>query len=130
MKLVQYLDLTAPIKVVSEANRGGKEHWSVKVKRKKNQQTEILAELSNALLGKQVILPCQVTLTRIGPKKMDDDNLARAFKGIRDAIAGKLGVDDGDSKVKWIYGQDPRGKREYSIKVEIISIGGALLIDE
>lgn len=130
MSGVQFLDISAPIKVVSEANRGGREHWSVRVKRKKDQQAEIHAELSNALLGRQVILPCQVTLTRIGPKKMDDDNLARAFKGIRDAIAAKLGVDDGDSKVKWLYEQDPRGKREYGVRVEIVSIGGALLIDD
>lgn len=130
MKLIQYLEISAPIKTVSEANRGGREGWWVRNKRKKAQQAEIVSVMQNAMIGKQLQFPLVVKITRIAPKKMDSDNLARAFKGIRDAIATKFKVDDGDDeKVKWEYDQEPIGKLKYSVKVEFISMGGPLLID-
>lgn len=36
---------------------------------------------------------------------LDDDNLQGAFKGLRDAIASWLGVDDGNPAIKWEYDQ-------------------------
>jgi len=115
------LDFQAPVKTVSEMNQ--REHWAVKNKRKKAQQQEMLAVLHNNLSGRQVKLPCVVKLTRIGPKALDVDNLAGAMKHVQDAIAGKLGVDDGDvSRVTWEYAQMPIRIREYAVKVEIRSL--------
>lgn len=79
--------------------------------------------MQNALQGASIRLPCTVHLTRIGPKKLDsDDNLNISFKAIRDAIAAKLGVDDGeDDKINFVYHQEPCKVRRYSIIVEIVS---------
>jgi len=53
---------------------------------------------------------------------MDDDNLARAFKAIRDSIANKLGVDDGETdKIRFRYDQIAIGKHKYLVKVNIQS---------
>src|SRR5688572_24365175 len=115
------LDFQAPIKTVSEANV--REHWAVKNRRKQSQQMEMLVALQNNLRGRKVQLPCVVKLTRIGPQKLDGDNLQRSCKGIRDQIAKQLNVDDGDEEnVTWQYHQMPMGYNgDYAVKVEITS---------
>jgi hypothetical protein len=47
-----------------------------------------------------------VEITRIGPREVDDDNLAFSAKSIRDAVADWLGVDDRDPRVRWRYAQE------------------------
>ena len=50
--------------------------------------------------GRVVI--CLVGLRRV---TMDDDNFVGGCKWLRDAIAASLGVDDGDKRLHWEYGQ-------------------------
>ena len=120
-KTIRQLNFMCPIKTVSEANT--REHWAVKYGRKKLQQQEMDAVLHNNLLGRQVEMPCVVRLTRIGPKALDQDNLAGSFKACQDSIARKLGIDDGDTtKVSWIYDQMPVGINQYGVKVSITSV--------
>lgn len=115
---VTALDVFVPIRTVSEANQ--REHWAEKHKRKKDQQLEVTVALQNALRGRRVRMPCTVTLTRIGPKALDSDNLAGAMKHCQDSVARKLGIDDGDvEKVKWIYEQRPIGQHYYGVKIQI-----------
>lgn len=122
-KTIRQLDFMAPIKTVSEAN--GREHWAVKNARKLNQQTAVMVWMGNALKGRQIALPCVVKITRIGPRKLDSDNLLSSMKGIRDEIARILKVDDGDeSKVRFDYDQMPVGIRDYGVKVKIVSDNG------
>lgn len=47
-----------------------------------------------------------VTLTRLSPRTMDSDGVAAACKYVRDAVALLCGVDDGDSRWCWMYGQE------------------------
>lgn len=118
-KTISRIDFLVPnLRTVSEAN--SREHWAVKNKRKQEQQTEVALAMQNALRGRKIELPCVVKLTRIGPKKLDDDNLARSCKGVRDILAQKLGADDGDTeKIKFEYEQMPVSVRQYGLKVEI-----------
>lgn len=52
-------------------------------------------------------------------RRMDDDNLAHAIKPLRDAIAIELGIDDGDSRLRWEYGQiETRGRTGCVLSVE------------
>lgn len=111
------MDFYVPIKTVSEANQ--REHWAVKHKRKLAQQEAVTVVMQNYLRRQKVSLPCTVKFTRIGPRKLDTDNLAGAFKAIRDAVARRLGVDDGDDRVTWEYDQKPTGNIVYGVKVEI-----------
>lgn len=118
--LITNLLFTTPIKVISEANNY--DHWNTKRKRKAAQADEITYELHNALDGKKIRLPCTVGFTRIGPKALDTDNLQSAFKSIRDAIAKKIGADDGEvDKIRFTYNQEPCGIRKYLVKVQITS---------
>lgn len=44
-------------------------------------------------------------ITRVGPGTLDDDNLARSAKAVRDELAAALGADDGDPRLTWHYAQ-------------------------
>jgi hypothetical protein len=61
--------------------------------------------------------PCVITLTRVGVKRMDTDNLASALKACRDGVAEWLGIDDGDPRIEWRYAQ--RTDKTYSVEVAI-----------
>lgn len=59
----------------------------------------------------------KVTLTRLGPRTLDSDNLASAGKYVRDTIALIAGVDDGSPLWQWVYEQEqcPR----YGVRIQI-----------
>lgn len=121
-----------PIKTVSESNCS--EHWAVKSKRHRMQQFFVRAMFNRANGG--IRLPCEITLTRVALRALDDDdNLPMAFKWIKDEIGACLfpekvvivkkkngkyiknkGHADADPRVKWRYAQE-KG-RKYAIRVE------------
>lgn len=86
----------------------------------KSKQKKTVQRYMIAALREQEIpdLPLRVTLTRVGKRKLDDDNLAAAFKYVRDQVAELIGPDDGDVYAyQWKYRQRVEGR--YSIEVEI-----------
>lgn len=93
------IEIVVPVKIVSEAN--AREHWRLVNKRKKQQAQAWWAccMRSPAVTWKP---PYYVVMTRLGPKTLDDDNLAGGFKKLRDCIAESLAVNDGDvPNVSW-----------------------------
>jgi len=46
-----------------------------------------------------------VCIVRFGRRILDDDNLAGGNKPLRDCIAERLGINDGDSRIEWEYRQ-------------------------
>lgn len=76
--------------------------------------------------------PVRITLTRISPCELDDDNLGTAFKRIRDGICEALGFRDDknrDGYLQWHYAQEKGGKRKdkagesvghVKVKVEVL----------
>ena len=82
-----------------------REHWRVRAKRVKAEKERAAWEL--AKWAEKPPLPAVVTLTRFAPSNgLDDDNLAGSLKGVRDAVAAWLGVDDRDrSRVRYVYEQ-------------------------
>lgn len=106
--------IRVPIRIESVANK--REHWAAKAKRTKRQR----AALYWALLADVKVrpaLPLVVTLTRIAPRVLDDDNLSSGFKACRDGIADWLGVDDGDLRIQWKYAQAKGEPKEYAATV-------------
>ncbi len=121
-----------PIKTVSEANSS--EHWTKKSQRHRRQQCFVKQLYMKEI--QPIELPCIVTMIRLGPRILDDDNLASAFKYIRDEISeclipekkgiyvrkdGKIikikGRADSDERIKWQYSQEKSAK--YGIRIEI-----------
>ena len=61
--------------------------------------------------------PWRVCITRVGPRVLDDDNRTASAKGVRDAVAAWLGIDDGDGNAAWeVRGEVARG---YAVRVQI-----------
>lgn len=115
-----HLLLDLPLKTVSEINR--RDHWATKSRRHKAQQYEVNIEWKKKLGTRRIQLPCRVTFTRIGPKALDDDNLRSACKSVRDEVARLLNSHDGfGSPVQWAYKQQPIGKHEYRLLIEVES---------
>lgn len=102
------MTVTLPLKLVSGANV--REHWASRAKRAK-------AHRAACLLVPPHPLPCVVTLTRLGPRALDSDNLAISGKHVRDGIADRLKVNDNDPRVDWRYAQEKC--KTYGVRVEI-----------
>lgn len=97
-----------PLRIESCANK--REHWATRARRTKAHRLAAIAVPVHPL-------PCVVTLIRVAPRPLDDDNLASGFKALRDGIADRFGVDDGDPRIRFKYGQ-VRGKaKEYAARV-------------
>ncbi len=61
--------------------------------------------------------PWAVEITRVGPRVMDDDNATASAKGVRDAVAAWLEVDDGAvDLVRWTVTQS-RGP--FAVRIRI-----------
>lgn len=98
-----------PVKLASLANL--REHWSKRAERARIQKMATLVVEPHPL-------PCIVTITRMGPKPLDTDNLAISAKHLRDGIAARLGVDDADPRVEWRYRQDKSPEHEAVVTIQ------------
>lgn len=104
-----------PIHLKSSANL--REHYFVRARR-----TAALRKLGYTLMMSANTpppppLPVVVRLVRIARRTLDDDNLAHAFKPIRDGIADAYKVKDNDPRIRWEYAQE-KGKTS-AIRIEI-----------
>lgn len=100
-----------PIHTVSTLNV--REHWAKRAGRAKRQRRESYL----LTMGLKLNPGMTVTLTRIAPRALDDDNLRGALKSVRDGIADRLGIDDRDPRVTWAYGQRKGKPKEYAVEI-------------
>lgn len=63
--------------------------------------------------------PWVVTLTRLGPREMDDDGLVSALKSVRDAFADFVGVND---RLRHIvrYAYEQERSREFGVRIDVV----------
>lgn len=120
------MTITVPIKVVSEANARG--HWAGKARRTKYARETVALLMRQPLAMRREALAATrnggagvvvVTLTRIAPRELDDDNLRGALKACRDGVADALGIDDRDARVTWEYAQRRGKPREYAVEINV-----------
>jgi hypothetical protein len=115
------LRLQFPLRLVSEANLRGREHWTKRNERVQQQRKDTNTYLLQAFgCGRRTINleGLVVTMTRIGPTLIrDSDNLSSSFKSVRDQLAAFFGFDDGDSRVTWTCRQE-KGK-DYQVRIEL-----------
>ena len=102
---------TIPIRLPSLANLPV-HYWGM-ARIKKGQRKKTKSAMKELVLP---LPPVIVTIIRLGPRRLDDDNLASSCKYVRDQIAAEIGVDDGSPLYTWRYEQRT-GK--YSVEVEI-----------
>lgn len=116
--------VTIPLKTISEANASQREHWATKHKRHTAQHHAVRLSLRHAW-GERLgdwDTPITILLTRIGPRKLDDDNLRGALKYTRDAVAAWFGLDDAHLLFTWDYAQrqsrgQPRHAPYYAVEI-------------
>ena len=108
------LRLTVPVRTWSMANT--RWHWAKKARIARWQRRTTKRIVAETITGK-LRLPLRITMTRQGPRRLDDDNLAVALKHVRDGVADALGVDDGDRRLAWRCRQERC--REYAVRIEI-----------
>lgn len=106
-----------PIKTVSEANQRGS--WRPRHARKVKQQSDFVALWRGSKA--KVVTPATITFTRFSTNVLDSDNLAGAFKHVRDALAKEIGIDDGSPLITWRYKQERISKREHYFTLTIQS---------
>jgi hypothetical protein len=116
---------TLPLHLPSVANL--REHWAKRSKRAKVHRLWGFCASRRAQTEAAWPWPWQddfesleVTIRRVAPRALDDDNAASAAKGLRDGIADALGVDDRDPRVTWRYEQR---KGPSCVEVEIVPVG-------
>ncbi len=107
------LEFTVPLKTVSGSNV--REHWAVRAKRVKAERRKVWAKWPRPA---RLPILLRVTMTRLGGRELDDDNLRAALKGVRDQVAAQLGVDDRTPLVHWDYEQRPGGEAGVLVRVE------------
>lgn len=94
-------------------------HWTARAKRAKTERAVVSVALRHHPFTADAV-PTTCTLTRIAPRALDDDNLAGAFKSIRDEIAAFFGVDDGPKgPIAWHYGQRKGAPKQYGIEINL-----------
>ncbi len=95
---------TIPLRLPSLANT--RMHWRRLARLKRVQRAATKVVMLAARAHQRLPLPpWAVTITRVGPRRLDDDNLAAACKYVRDQIAEVVGVDDGSPLYTWRYEQ-------------------------
>ena len=101
-----------PLRLVNETN--AREHWAARCGRAKTHRQIAGWTAKPCVLGMSP--PYRVMITRIGPRRLDDDNLAASAKHVRDGIADALGIDDGDPRIAWMYDQRRCGPRDVTLE--------------
>lgn len=94
-----FLRVLLPIRLESEANA---RDWRKRSRRSQDQHKTVEDFLWPMAGVLRAALPLQISIARIAPRKLDNDNLQVTPKYVRDAIAKVLGVDDKeDPRVCW-----------------------------
>lgn len=113
------LAFTVPVRTKSRTNARG--HWARGARETKAQRAATLLSYQVARATQMPVHPpCAVTMTRVAPRPLDDDNLRDALKAVRDELAHILGLpNDRDPRVAWEYAQERGEPKEYAVLVEV-----------
>lgn len=97
-------------------------HWTRRAARAKRERAVVAVALRSQWLPdvETASPPTTCTLARIAPRMLDDDNLAGAFKSIRDEVAAFFGVDDGPrGPIAWRYEQRKGQPKQYAVEIRL-----------
>ena len=105
-------------------------HWSKRAARAKKERAVIRMAMLHAnvdqknwqwfFYGAPMPSGLTCTLVRVAPRMLDDDNLAGAFKAVRDGVAAFFGVDDGPKgPIAWRYEQRRGQPKQYRVEIHL-----------
>lgn len=103
---------TVEVPVETKSTSNLREHWAARHKRTDAQRRATMAHMPPWSGGPLMV----VRLTRVSPRRLDDDNLRGALKSVRDGVAAKYRFDDASPLVAWEYAQET-GKKPH-VRVE------------
>lgn len=103
--------------LILDVSPNSRHHWATKA-RKVKAQRKTVAWMLKLFGGVPPAPPLVVVLTRIGPRKLDDDNVTGTLKYTRDSVAEWLGLDDGDDRLTWKCQQE---KGSYAVRIELFT---------
>jgi hypothetical protein len=107
----------APIRVESP-NRLHDEHPGSRARRVRGERAAVREALADSKLPPG---PWLVRLVRLAPRRLDDDNATASMKAVRDEVAAALGVDDRDSRVRFVVEQERA--RVYGVRIVVARAG-------
>jgi hypothetical protein len=110
------MSMTLPIRLYSTTNE---RDWKKKSRIAKTQRAEISAWFGSWASLLRRGLPLSIVITRIAPRKLDNDNLQSSAKHVRDGLAAVIGIDDADPAICWETVRQERGP--YATRIEIRS---------
>jgi hypothetical protein len=120
--------VTLPLRIHSPLN-GSHGHWAHKANRRKNERQttglccSVPLNVYREGLAKGYLASIRVTIVRIAPRQLDDDNLRAGAKSVRDGITDALGLkDDRDSRLAWDYGQERGKSNEYAVRIVVSGV--------
>jgi len=94
-------------------------HWGAGYRSNKKVRSDVALMLAH-FGSVRPDLPAVGTMTRVAPRRLDDDNAVSACKGCRDEIAAWLGLKtDRDPRVTWVVEQELSGKGKPGMKIRI-----------
>lgn len=114
------ITVVVPIKLPSLANMRGS--WPRKARTVKVIRDSVAWHLAARATRPDLLLVdgLTVTMVRIAPRVLDDDNLQGACKPVRDEIARWLGLrDDRDVRIVWCCDQRRGAAREHGVEITI-----------
>lgn len=109
------LVIRLPLRLVNALN--AREHWAVRRKRTAEQRS-VARWMVETAMKRTTSRSFEVTLIRLGGRKMDSDGCVGSFKAIRDGIADALGIDDGSERIRWNYEQCQGGEVGVEIRIK------------
>jgi hypothetical protein len=95
---------------------------AVEIPERKQSENTALERHAPAEQKRKSRLQVRVTIVGYRRRIIDDDNFSSGGnKALRDAIAEEVGIDDGDPRIKFEYGQiETRGTEGTSVMIEIL----------
>lgn len=117
------IEVVLPLRIISEANT--RQHWRKAAERKRTHRQTARLVLQQYARPMGDGASFRIELTRIAPRKLDDDNLQSGFKATRDGVADWLGIDDGSSRIAWVYSQEKGAAGHYAARVRVVWWGAA-----
>lgn len=117
------VEVFVPVRTRSQEHGRQREHWARRAQDVRNARTLVWIYLRDY---QPPALLCMVTLVRVAPRPLDDDNLRSSCKTLRDQVAIWLGLptnvkghaEDRDPRVHFRYQQGKRRPKEYGILVQ------------